>query len=369
MLFHARNKESQAELIFGYAHDICLWLIQGTFKSKSLKRHYLVLIMEKTKKNISGKDNLRINDLIFKELLKRGYSLEGNTRVWNLADSKLWYITPGQAQAFLDLEKSKEYQKDVIQKEIDLIQENIDEITGEIKDKPLNIIDLGCGDGKKAVIFLSYLKDTTKLRYCPIDISSYMVEKAIEKMKNVNIKEIIKLQWNISDFENLENITPLLRYGDYKENLIMLLGNTLGNFEIHELLYEIRSAMKEGDSLLIGNGLDNRQPELVLKAYSNPYLDNMLIKTVTQVGLKKEDLKYGARFRNSRVEMYYTIQKDTEVSFLGRTVKFNKGDQIIVAVSYKYDRDDFMSFLKMYFSDVKLFTSKDESYALALCKK
>jgi len=29
----------------------------------------------------------KINDLIFKELLKRGYSLEGNTRIWNLADS------------------------------------------------------------------------------------------------------------------------------------------------------------------------------------------------------------------------------------------------------------------------------------------
>ena len=31
-------------------------------------------------------------------------------------------------------------------------------------------------------------------------------EKAIDKMSNMNIKEIIKLQWNISDFENLENV-------------------------------------------------------------------------------------------------------------------------------------------------------------------
>ncbi len=325
--------------------------------------------MNKGKKNNSGKENPKINDLIFKELLKRGYSLEGNTRVWNLADSKLWYLTPDQAQAFLDLEQSKDYRKDVIQKEIDLIQQNIDEITTEIKDKPLNIIDLGCGDGKKAVIFLSYLKDTTKLRYCPIDISSYMVEKAISKMKNMNIKEIIKLQWNISDFENLENITPLLRYGEYKNNFILLLGNTLGNFEIHELLFEIRSAMKDGDFLLIGNGLDTRNSGEILKAYSNPQLDNMLIKTILQVGIKKENLKYEARFRNSRIEMFYTITKDTEVSFLGKSVRFNRGDQIIVAVSYKYAKDDFMSYLKMYFSNVSLFTSKDGSYALALCKK
>lgn len=310
-----------------------------------------------------------INDLIFKELLKRGYSLEGNTRIWNLADSKLWYITPGQAQAFLDLEKSEDYQKDVIQKEIDIIDKNIKEITAEIKDKPVNIIDLGCGDGKKAVIFLSYLKSTGKIRYCPIDISSYMVEKAIEKTSKMNIKEIVKLQWNISDFENLENITPLLRSGEYKDNFILLLGNTLGNFEIHELLYEIRSSMKDGDVLLIGNGLDNKHPEELLKSYRQKEIDDWLIKILFQIGLKKDDLKYDVRYRNSRVEEYYSIKNDVEINFLGRTVRFNKGDQIITAVSYKYNRDDFMSFLKMYFSGVELFVSKDNSYALALCKK
>ena len=328
--------------------------------------------MVKITKNLtqtSGKKEPVINDLIFKELLKRGYSLEGNTRVWNLADSKLWYITPQQAQAFLDLEQDRDYQKEVIEKEIDLIKKNISEITFEIKDKPLNVIDLGCGDCKKAVIFLGHLQDTAKLRYCPIDISSYMVEKAIDKMSKTNVKEIVKLQWNISDFENLENVTPLLRYGEFKDNFILLLGNTLGNFEIHELLFEIRSAMKDGDLLLIGNGLDNRQSEEILKAYNNPHLDNLLSKMIIQIGLPKKNLKYGARFRNSRVEMYYTILEDTDVSFLGRTVHFNGGDQIIAAVSYKYDKDDFMSFLKMYFSDVRLFTSKDGSYAIALCKK
>lgn len=310
-----------------------------------------------------------INDLIFRELLKRGYSLEGNTRVWNLADSKLWYITPDQAQSFLDLEQSKEYQKNVIQKEMDLIEKNIDEITDGIKDKPINLIDLGCGDGKKAVLFLSYLKDTKKLRYCPIDISSYMVEKAIQKVSKMNVKEVVQLQWNISDFENLENISYILRSKEYKDNFILFLGNTLGNFEIHEMLYEIRSSMKDDDVLLIGNGLDNRHAQEIIDAYKNVQIDNWLVKILTQIGLEKTDLEYGVRFRNSRIEEYYTLTRDTEITFLGRTVRFNKGDQIITAVSYKYDQDDFMSYLKMYFSHVRLFVSKDNSYALALCKK
>lgn len=315
------------------------------------------------------KPTLEVNDLIFKELIKRGYALEGKTRVWNIADSKLWYLTPEQSQAFLDLEKSQDYQKNVIQKEIDLINENIEEIIEEIKEDPINIVDLGCGDGKKAVLFIEKLKDRSKVRYCPVDISGYMVEKAIAKVSKMDVKEIVKFQWNISDFENIENIAFLLRQGEYKRNFSLLLGNTLGNFEINELLYEIRSSMKEGDLLLIGNGLDNRKSEDVIKAYSNPFLDNLLNKTLTQIGFDLKNLKYDARFRNSRIEMYYTILEDCVISFLNKKVSFGAGDQIIVAVSYKYSADNFKSFLKMYFTKSEIFISKDNSYALALCKK
>lgn len=320
-------------------------------------------------KKKSDVNSAKVNDLIFKELIKRGYSLEGNTRVWNIADSKLWYLTPEQAQAFLDLEESKDYQKDVIQKEVDLIKENIGEIVGKLEKNKVNMIDLGCGDGKKAVLFVDELKSKLKMRYCPIDISNYMVEKALSNIQKDDVEEVIKVQWNISDFENVQNIASLLRYKDFKENLFLLLGNTLGNFEINELLYEIRSAMKEGDVLVIGNGLDNRHPEDILKAYDNNQLNNLLIKTLNQLGIPSKDLEYGVRFRNSRVEMYYTLKKDTKVEFLSKEVVFNTGDQIIVAVSYKYDKKDFMAFLKMYFEDVTLKVSEDSSYALAICKK
>lgn len=312
----------------------------------------------------------KINDLIFRELIKRGYSLEGNTRIWNIADSKLWYLTPDQAQAFLDLEKSKDYKEDIIQKEIDLINQNMKELLEKFGTGPLNLIDLGCGDGKKAVLFIEALKNTTKLRYCPIDISSYMVEKAINTVSKLNVDEIVKFQWNISDFENIENVSNLLRYKDYKKHFFLLLGNTLGNFEINELLYEIRSAMEWDDVLLIGNGLVNtKNSDDVLKAYNNKFLDQLLIKTLTQIGLNKENLEYGARLKNQRIEMYYTIKKDCSVNFLEKEVRFNKGDQIIVAVSYHYNKDDFISFMKMYFGKVDFYISEDNSYALVLCRK
>jgi uncharacterized SAM-dependent methyltransferase len=318
---------------------------------------------------MAKKESPEINDLIFKELIKRGYSLEGNTRVWNIADSKLWYLNPEQSQAYLDLEDSEEYRKNVIQKEIDLINDTTADILEKMKEENLNIIDLGCGDGKKALIFVEHLKGKVKLRYCPVDISSYMVERAIKQIKDSDAGEVVEFQWNISDFENIENISILLRQGEFKKNLFLLLGNTLGNFEINELLYEIRSSMKGGDFLLIGNGLDNRHPEDILKSYNNEKVNEFLIHIPLQLGLSREDVELGTRFANSRVELYYTIKNSKKIKFQDKEVVFNKGDQILVSVSYKYNKEDFISFLNLYFDDVMAKVSEDGSYTLALCKK
>jgi uncharacterized SAM-dependent methyltransferase len=314
---------------------------------------------------------MQVNDLIFKELIKRGYSLQGKTRVWNIADSKLWYVTPEQAQGFLDLEQEKEYQKEIIQKEINLIKDNLDSLLKSFAKKPVNIIDLGCGDGKKAVIFIDHLKSKTniKLRYCPVDISGYMVEKAIKNIKRLNVGEVVEFQWNISDFENLENIASVLRSGDYKTNLFLLLGNTLGNFEINELLYAVRSSMKDGDFLLIGNGLDNRQYKDLLKSYGSPRVRSWLVRILKEIGFKDDELDFHTKFDHSRVELYFVVKQDKKVSFQDKTIYFNKGDQILVAVSYKYSKDEFKEYMKMYFDDLKVFVSDDDSYGLALCKK
>ena len=181
--------------------------------------------------------------------------------------------------------------------------------------------------------------------------------------------EVVEFQWNVSDFENLENISQLLRRGVFKNNLILLLGNTLGNFEINELMYEIRSSMKPGDYLLIGNGLDNRNVDEIVKSYNNENMHKFLIRTLTQIGFDPLELEFGVRFANSRVEMYYTIKKNKVIYFQGKSIRFNKGDQIVVAVSYKYESDEFRSFMQIYFDDVNFYISDDDAYALVLCRK
>ena len=311
----------------------------------------------------------RINDIIFNEIMKRGYTLEWNTRVFNIADSKLWYITPEQAQAFLDLEKSEDYQKAVISKEIKIINDNITEITKDIKDKPVNIIDLGCWDWKKAMLFISYLKDKKKIRYCPIDISSFMVEQAMNELDKSWVKEVIKFQWNISDFENLSNISSLLRSVEYKDNLFLLLGNTLWNFEADDLLYKIHNCMRDDDILIIWNWLNNKNYEELLNSYNDEYVDRWLKKILTQVWLEEDNLHFWVWFRKSRLELYYSIRRDCRVNFLDKKLDFFAWDQIVIAISYKYTQKDFENYMRKYFSKIKMFFSDDIWYVVAMCQK
>lgn len=314
----------------------------------------------------------KINDLIFKELLKRGYSLEGNTRIWNIADSKLWYLTPKQAQAYLDLEKSSEYNTAVnkFQSE-ELMKKNASQILKELKDETaINIVDLGCGDGKKAAELVKKFPSKIKIRYCPIDISSFMVEKAIQTFSQLNLGEIIEFQYNISDFENLENVTPLLRKGQFRRNLFLLLGNTLGNFEITDLLYAIRGSMETKDLLLVDTAVaDEKITEKAELQSKNKLVEEFLIQITSQIGLKREDVEYGARFKNQRVEFFFAIKNNKKIKFQDKTINFNIGDQIIVAIAYKHNIEDLKTYFNIYFTKADILLSNDKSQAFILCQK
>ena len=115
--------------------------------------------------------------------------------------------------------------------------------------------------------------------------------------------------------------------------------------------------------------MDNRHPEEILKSYDTEEVNNFLIHIPLQLGLKREDVTIGTRFANGRVELYYTINNDKKINFQNRSVELYSGDQILVSISYKYIKSEFISFLKLYFDEVIVKISKDGSYALALCKK
>lgn len=310
---------------------------------------------------------MKINNLIFNEIIKRGYKLDGRTRLWDLSDSKLWYLTPKQSQGFLDVEKEPEYKKNLTEIEINLIKENLVFFLSQMKAKSYNIIDVGCGNGKKASLFIGELSKSLNIRYCPIDISSYMVKTASDTIRELKIGDVLEFSWNISDFENLDNVTSLFRDYSYKHHLMLFLGNTMGNFSSNNILETIKKSMKKGDFLLIGNGIINDFDESLLKSYYNKSMIEFLIQPLNLIGLKENELEYNVRFNNSRVEMYFTLLKDRTIKHLGKIIDFKKGDNVIVGISYKYTKNDFKKILLNFFRKIKIITDQKETYALAFC--
>jgi len=197
-----------------------------------------------------------------------------------------------------------------------------------------------------------------------------MVNQAARTIKKLKVGEVLKFKWNISDFENLDNVMPLFRDAGFEHHFMMLLGNTLGNFDRDDILHGIKNSMAKNDVLLIGNGISNgRKSGEWIKDYKNEKINKWLIKVPLLLGLKESDIKYEVRFVNSRIEEIYILQKDISLKHLGKTVKFEKGDIIIVAISYKYTKDKFKQNIKKFFPKVKIYTDKDKSYTLAFCKK
>ncbi len=314
---------------------------------------------------------MQVNDLIFKELIKRGYSLHGNTRIWDISDSKLWYLTPEQSQAYLNLENSPDYKKAMFETEIEMLKKLMPEIVNQVLNGGgVNVIDIGCGDGKKAVPVLEALDKRAKLRYCPIDISGFMVAKAIEKISKLNKGEVVQFKWNISDFNNLENVASLLRDKEFRQNFLLFLGSTISNFEIHEVMYEIVEAMESSeDYLLMGIALTTAKPEEIVQSYKSELVNRFLSLVLIQIGFKKEEIELNVSYDNSRVEISYVIKQDKKLIFGERSIHFNKGDRILVAVSQRYNEKDFRKAIKIYFKNTKFYVNEQKTWCLALCKK
>lgn len=310
-----------------------------------------------------------INETIFKELIKQGYSKRNGARVWDLSDSKLWFLTPELVAGFLALEKFEPYKKNVIEPEIYLLKKYASSVLQKKSKNAFNIVDLGCGNGMKAEIFIKNLPSNVRTRYCAVDNSPIFLEQATSRIKSLKSKKVTNVQKFMSSFDEIDDVIAMLRNNEYSQNICLLLGSTLSNFEINDLLYKISKALFSGDCLVIGNGVRKGRRFVQLKKYKSPFFNNWFIHLVKGLGFSESEVEYDARFANGRVEGFYRILVEKDVDFNGKKVKFKKDDEILVATQYKYYLRELKKFCEMYFRNVELIKSQDEEYVLIICEK
>jgi hypothetical protein len=129
----------------------------------------------------------------------------------------------------------------------------------------IDVISLGPGDGAKDTLMLQALSehfDASDLHYYPFDVNPSMISRAMKTVAEIDRLQQIQVKAILADFDSLPQFSEIYEYRS-APNLLMLLGNTLGNLSNERtFLEEIhQSAMFEGDLLLVdvrrGGGQDS----------------------------------------------------------------------------------------------------------------
>lgn len=311
-----------------------------------------------------------IKQKVFRELMKKGYSSEEGKKIWNLADMSLLYSTSEMAKGFLKLKDHPRYKATVIDIEIDLLKKHSAEFLKCVDGFNFNLIDMGCTEGLKAKALVESLCNDMKLRYCPVSVNEHFVNLALKNVKSAKFSHVLDYSPKITgDFNDMKDIGVTLRNSNYQKNVFLLLGSILGGFEINDYLFRLSQAMFSGDVLIIGNGIRKGERLVNLEVYKGDVFNNWFIHLIKALGFSEDEVEYNARFNNKRVEAFYRIKVDKEVEFERTKIQFKKGDEIVVAVLYKYFKNELKNFCKMYFSEVKLVYDSEEEYSLVFCKK
>ena len=109
-------------------------------------------------------DESKVNELIFRELVKNGYSRSNGNKCWDIAERRFLYLTPEQANNFLNLKNFEVYKKQIIERELNLIEEHGKKIAETVGDEPFNLVDIFCGDGTKACEIIRLFPKNIKIR-------------------------------------------------------------------------------------------------------------------------------------------------------------------------------------------------------------
>lgn len=312
---------------------------------------------------------MELKELLLAELSKNGYADASGNKVWSVANRSLIYITPAQVRGFMNIRKHPRYKSTVTEIEMELIKKNSEKFIQMCGEKSFNLIDMGCGDGSKAKVFLTSIKDNKKVRYCPVSPNKNLVELSLKNIKKVRFSNVKDYGPYVSTFDSLDEVAGLMRNKKYQKNIILLFGSILASFEIHNYLFDLSRVMFRGDCLIIGNAIREGERLAHLENYKHPLFNQWLIHTMKELGFKENEIKYNARFANSRVECYYKVNVNKKIKHKGKTIEINRGDEVIVAILYKYFDNELREICKRYFSEVDLEKDKENEYALIFCTK
>ena len=340
-------------------NTIYRWARSGKFPASKIGKEWRVLKADVLKFIESHKRRSQfLNESQEAELLT---ALVGRREI----PLKLEYFGQG-ADHYTSFEHPKEYGGE---SEVDIFSENQSKIINVIGKKYFNLLDLGCGDGKKAAFFISQLDKQIK-GYFPLDLSRRMLEICSTTFE-IAYPDLETESFQ-DDFEqgNVAKAAYYLHRRYQHNNLILFLGNTIGNIsDAHRVLVNIAESMRDNDLLVVGLAYYNPR-NIPLAAYNKPEAIEFLWNIPEKIGIKRSDAKIYAIYNKSRKQIEYQLEflKDWSQTFSGNLLQFPKGQKIRLAISRRFTKDDiFELFANAGFKIEALLVDKDKNNALIVC--
>lgn len=220
-------------------------------------------------------------------------------------------------------------------------------------ERPLNIIELGAGDGRKTVHLLrAGAKHRRDVTYRPADISSQALKDLTSRLQTA-VPEI-KVEPCQLDLERGMDNLPMAPEAC---NLILFLGSSIGNYdegEQRDLLSGMHEAMRPGDFVLIGFDL-KKDPRVLRRAYDDrdgvtrEFNMNLLrrLNREFEADFDEKSFRHMASYNpgTGAMESWLISQKEQTVHLraLGAQLTLEAFEGIHVETSWKFSRQEIRS--------------------------
>lgn len=233
--------------------------------------------------------------------------------------------------------------------ELDIISKNT-LVIGELfrdKEKGLDLIELGAGDGKKTKVLLKYMAENNfNFTYKPIDIS----ENAVEMLSKNLAHEMPTLNVQAEVGEYFEVLERLKGFNKRKK-VIMVLGSNIGNLrhpKAIEFLTKLQDSMLPEDLLFMGFD-QKKDPQTILNAYNDEtgitaaFNKNVLTRINRQLGgnFQVEKFKhweaYNPETGTAKSFLVATEAMEVSIEKIQLTISFDQWETIHTEISQKYD--------------------------------
>jgi L-histidine N-alpha-methyltransferase len=211
--------------------------------------------------------------------------------------------------------------------------------------RPLNITELGCGNGEKLAILLEKGGERFR-RVHLIDISAAALMSARARLATLPAMPVTPFQGTYE-----QGLARLATHRGHGAWLVLFLGSNIGNFDppaARDMLRRIRGSLVEGDALLLGTDLV-KSPRVLQLAYDDPlqvtaaFNRNLLRRINDELGgtFDLDSFAHRALWNppESRIEMHLvsTRQQLVRISAADLEIEFQENEWIWTESSYKYE--------------------------------